>query len=395
VIREAFSRSTLARVPTYPPWLVRAQRLVSSPVYATFTTVLAVVAGLLGSAYQDDVATAFPMVLRGPWGPVSFRAAIFWTSVVLFAVLFFFRQWWDDVNRERTASRAEQGTERLEALVRTMPPRAFQTQLARMVQVTHGGMEEVLPRQKPPEFNRDGFVNFVRGLLNAIARLALLYDDQPLTPDGSATYSANVMLFVPRPSEGTLSKELLFALRFHPSEYDLTKLAGILILRPELSATSEEAELPGPDTAVPAIVLPVPAEAMSGGRWNALPGAPKAFLTREVDGYDDATTLAEWCRERGNFPPSVVEAVRDYFTAGEGGHIRSFISRPLLSNDGRPLGVLNLHSNRKGILGNADERLSAFLAMLTPLLLDLQSALEILGDGDGSTAPVTLADKDH
>ena len=73
------------------------------------------------------------------------------------------------------------------------------------------------------------------------------------------------------------SKELLTALRFHPQEFDVAKLAGILVLHPELSATSDEAELPGPDAGVPAVALPVPTEAMNGERWNALPGAPKAF----------------------------------------------------------------------------------------------------------------------
>jgi hypothetical protein len=63
----------------------------------------------------------------------------------VFAVLFFFRQWWDDLSRERladTAARAEEGTGRIEELVRTMPPKAFQTQLAQMVGGAHRGLRE-------------------------------------------------------------------------------------------------------------------------------------------------------------------------------------------------------------------------------------------------------------
>ena len=71
-----------------------------------------------------------------------------------------------------------------------------------------------------------------------------------------------------------------------------------------------------------------------------------------------------------------------YFTTGEGRNIRSFVSRPLLAGDGRTLGFLNLHSNRTGILGDADERLPIFLAMLTPLQLDLQLALEVLAKSE-------------
>ncbi len=370
-----------------PEWLLKGQKIVSSPVYATLTTVLAVIAGLLGSVYQDDIANAFPLALSNAWGTISWRAAAFWMSVVLFAVLFFFRQWWDDVNRERlnaTALRAEQGTERIEALVRTMPPRAFQGQLAQMVAGAYRGVARVLPRKKEADLTRDDLVALIRVLLNSMARLAMIYDDQPLTPEGSAVYSANVMLFVPSPEEGAFDAETVVALRFHPAEYDLKQLLGVLVLRPELSATSDIADLPGPDAVVSAIALPVPALHTKDGRWNALPGAPKAFLTEEVDGYDDATTLGEWCTKSGNFLPSVVDELRQYFTTGDGRRIRSFISRPLLTLDGRKLGVLNLHSSRTDILGDTDERMPAFLAMLTPLLLELQAAVEILCEHDHS-----------
>jgi hypothetical protein len=317
--------------------------------------------------------------------------------VVLFALLFFFRQRSEDLSRERlaaTAARAESGTARVEALVRTMPPHAFQTQLAQMVDVAHRGMAKVLPRGKQHGLSKDDLVKFIRVLLNSIARLALIYDDQPLTLDGSATYSASIMLFVPLSPSGIFPQEVLSVLRFYPKEYDLTKLSGALVLRQELSATSATADLPGPDINVPTIALPVPLESMTDGRWNALPGAPKALLSQKADGYDDAMTLGDWCTQSGNFPPSVVEDLRRYFATGDGREIRSFISRPL-AFDGGGLGVLNLHSNRTDILGDADERMPAFLAMMTPLFLELQSALDVLGRFDELTTPGAVADDDH
>ena len=78
-----------------PPWLKRISRVISSPVYATITTVLAVIAGLLGSVYQNDIARAFPLVWAGPWGSVSGRAVVFWVSVLVFAILF-----WPSGDRE-------------------------------------------------------------------------------------------------------------------------------------------------------------------------------------------------------------------------------------------------------------------------------------------------------
>jgi hypothetical protein len=178
--------------------------------------VLAVLAGLLGSVDQDDIARAFPIVLHGPWGRLSVRALVFWLSVVLFAVLFFFRQWSDDLKREElaaTATKVQDGTERVEALVQTMPPRAFQSQLADMTQGANAGINKLLPRSARKDLTRDDVCALVRSLLNSIARLAMIYDDQPLTPDGSATYSANVMLFVERSSDGKLPASVQVALQ--------------------------------------------------------------------------------------------------------------------------------------------------------------------------------------
>lgn len=372
-------------------WLAAAPNLVSSPVYATVTTVLAVIAGLLGSVYQNDIAGAFPLALWGPWGPLSRRAVGFWASVLLFAVMFFLRQKWDDDSRGRlaeTAMRAEKGTERIEALVRTMPPKAFQSQLAKMVGTAHSSMATLLPRSRPAELRKEDVESLVRALLNSIARLALIYDNEP----AGAAYSANIMVFVALRGGG-FPEDVARVLRFYPRDYDLARLAGALVLRPALSATSDTADIPRPDTNVMAIALPVPVEAAHGGRWNTLPGAPKAFVMQDVDGYDDSTTLGAWCAKSGDFPPSVVEELRLYFETGDGRAIRSFISRPL-AFDGGTSGVLNLHSNRKNILGDADERMPAFLAMMAPLFLQLESTLEILSKFDETppAGPVAAGD---
>ena len=58
----------MAAIPKQPGWIASAQRIVSSPMYATATTVLAVLAGLLGSVYQNDIARAFPLLWTRPWG---------------------------------------------------------------------------------------------------------------------------------------------------------------------------------------------------------------------------------------------------------------------------------------------------------------------------------------
>ena len=188
-------------------------------------------------------------------------------------------------------------------------------------------------------------------------------------------YSANVMLFR-QPASAPLPSGCKLILR--PPEGDLAKFQGLLVLRTDLTATSElpeGTETPKPDASAPHIALPVPTEAKRNGRWAVLPGAPKAFLTEDVDGYSDTSTLARWCKDKGDFQPSVIDEVRTYFSDGDGAQIRSFVSRPLIDVAKNKVGVLNIQSNRIGILGDMDERLPVFQAMLTPILLELTEVL--------------------
>jgi hypothetical protein len=347
---------------------------VRTPAYATIVTVLAVIAGLLGSVYQNDIAAAFPLTWSGASAGMSWRAVIFWLSVLLFAVLFFLRQQADDQAGQRleeAATKAEGTTARIEALIQTLPPRAFQTHLAEMYVAAHNAVARVMPKGVREGLAPPDLVAVIQSLLHAIAFLASVYDDQPMTEQGAASYSANIMLFVPQHSLPT-DLELLFL----PREYDRAQLRGALVLRQDLSSIASDQRI---DEAVPSIALPVPEEAERDGRWIALPGAPRAFLRGEVDGYADTQTMAQWAEERGDFLPSVRDALREYFNSGGGRTVKSFISRPIgIGNEGQPLGVLNIHSNHAGLLGPDVEKRLIFQALATPILTELAEALQCL-----------------
>lgn len=357
------------------------KRWVSSAAYATITTVVAVFSGLLGSVYQNEIVSAFPLRWRGPWGPVSWHAVEFWSSLILFGLMFFARQRSDDAERRalaETVQTAKDNTSRIEALVRTMPPRAFRAQLARLVTTSHNILAKALPRDGGSALTQEDVVALARFLLNSIAHLALIFDDQPVTPDGPASYSANVMIYIAKADDGTLPAEVHSLLRFHPDRTNVSGLRGVLVLRPDLSSTSDTSGEPVPDPNLSAFALPVPFEMRANSRWNALPGAPKAFLEGQIDGHRDTHTLGHWCRGSGNFSEETAQELERYFSDEEGRHVRSFISRPLRGPDGGAFGVLNLHSNRTRILGEPDERLDDFFSMLTPLYLDLQATLMLL-----------------
>lgn len=345
-----------------PAW---SRRFVGNPVFAAIVAAIAALVGLLGSVYQSEIAGSFPLTLTSGF---SLRSLIFWVALFGLAYAVYLRQVVDDEARGKllkTTEAAEETSRRIEEFVQTLPPRAFQSELARAVAAVHNAVSSALPRTATPESRPEELMTVIRAVLHSIASLALIYDDQPLFDGQPARYSANVMVFAPI-ANGNIGR-----INFFPDEYDRAQLAGVLTLRQELSATSESAD--EPDADVPSIHLPVPPTALKGGRWIALPGAPLAYLTRETAGYTDTSNLAEWCREKGNFPPSVQDELNDYFLNGAGREIRSFVSRRL-----GDVGVLNVHANKPDLLGGRNERRETFQALLTPILQDLEDAVAAL-----------------
>lgn len=124
----------------------------------------------------------------------------------------------------------------------------------------------------------------------------------------------------------------------------------------------EHDAVPEPDPTLKPLALPVPAldskMSADGQRWRVLPGAPLAFVKATegpaplVDLYADTATLGRWCREHGDFSPSVVSEIEDYFCGEAGQRVRSFASLPIRRPDKTSslIGVLNIHANRTGLL---------------------------------------------
>jgi hypothetical protein len=336
------------------------------------TAAVAALVGLLGSVYASEIAKSFPLTPIGPYEGFSWRAVIFWVSLFALALLVYLRQNVDDEARgalTRTTEAAERTSRRIEDFVQTLPPRAFQAKLAQAVTVVNNAVGSALPRSTTA--TRDDLVGVIRGVLHSVASLALIYDDPPPVGGRSARYSANIMLFEASDVDPDQPLE------FFPAEYDRRQLAGILRLRVDLSATSEVSDSPPPDVATPSIRLPVPAMAKRDGRWLTLPGAPYAYLSDETAGYENTASLAEWVETKGNFPPSVAAQLRDYFSAGPGGQIKSFISTPLVTARKRKIGVLNIHADRPSLLARIEKQ-QTFQALLTPVLHDLGDTVEAL-----------------
>ena len=334
------------------------------------TAVVAALVGLFGSVYNEQIVAAFPLSLPDPPWTVSAQAIAFWLALFTLAACVYLRQLVDDEAR----GKLDDTTDRIQELVQTLPPRAFQAELARAVVKVHAVTTEALPRTDTTGPTAESLGRVIRSLLHSIASLALIYDDKPLVSGRPARYAANVMLFVPiNPEQSPGPVEFL------AGDDEWKNLRGVLCIRRELSASSDTSDDPSPDPGTPTIKLPVPKTAMRNSRSAALPGAPYAFANTTTAGYQNTTTLLEWCREKGDFAPSVVDKVKDYFATGAGKDIRSFVSTPLADE----CGVLNIHADRTDLLGPQLVRREIFHALITPLLLTLGDLVAAFIDAEG------------
>jgi hypothetical protein len=342
-------------------------RFAGTPAFAAFTAAMAATVGLLGSVYNEQIAASFPL-----GSSLALRPFFFWVALMLLAYCVYLRQTVDDGARRQLADvtvAAEATSRRIESFVQTLPPAAFQAQLAAAVRSVHNAVSAAIPRGRSEGTSAAVLAEVIRAVLSSLATLALDFDGSPLVDGRTATYGANVMIFDPRPE----SREQL---NFFPPEYDRTQLRGVLRLREDLCATT--AAQGGAPRVAPAIVLPVPLTARRGNRYLVLPGAPFAFISGEPAGYLDSTTLPDWVRKSADMPPSVATELEHYFAEGPGKRIRSFISTPLQTVSGVRLGILNIDADRPDILGPRQEKRESFLALITPVLQDLTDAVEAL-----------------
>jgi hypothetical protein len=196
--------------------------------------------------------------------------------------------------------------------------------------------------------------------------LAHDFDGRPF----GIVYAANIMLFEPAATLQNESERVRQRLRFAEPEIDVAALEGVLELRLDLSTTSEAADY-GRDPSLQPLALPVPVATRSadGLRCRVLPGAPRAFCERTLDLYVDTWTLGAWCREQGDFTESVCRQVEEYFRSQS--NVRSFVSFPLMQlRSQRPVGVLNIHRSKEGILRTSQtqgrEAIQHFSALIGP-----------------------------
>lgn len=339
-----------------------------SPHFATVQTLLAIVAGLFGSLYTSEIRSAFA-VLHGQH-TVEWHAGLFWFSAALTAAMFFIRQ------RAVDSDRRNEQTE-LADLLRTLPPSDFLSAFHEVFKDCSAVLAQVW---RTDDTNQASLCSAIQTVLGGIADLARSFDGRPV----GVTYCSNLMFYRPTASipvgERAAVEERL---RFVEPGIVLDALAGVLDLDVELSASLYDT-LSRPDPKISPLALPVPEQHRSddGRRSRVLPGAPRAFCERVLDGYSDSRTLGQWCRDEKEFSETVAQQIEGHFLGVTGSAVRSFVSLPVyLVDKVDPVAVLNIHSDKIGLLkgtGTLGDTPGQFSILAGPCVAVLAFLLERL-----------------
>lgn len=362
----------------------------SAPIYATIVTVMLFMAAFYASLYTTEIKSAFPVYgfpdyWNYDWNGLNSFAVKFWILLIVSSLLFLVNQRATNKQREVSENNLIERTNKLEQLIRTLPPEDFLGLFYDIHSRCYKALSDIIRAYNfgDKDLNLELYIRFF--LYNILAVIKR-FEANPTNP----IFAANIMLFHRVDSFDTDSFEKLRAkLRFIQPDVDLMSNDGFLLMRCDLSATSESEDLT-PDESINDIAFPIPKvrQSVNGTRSRVLPGAPFAFCENTIVTYGNTQDLTNWCRQYGDFPESIIGEIDDYFR-NEGRNIKSFASIPLSStNSGDLFGVLNIHSNGTDLVLHREvakylwpfiKIITYFLADLVELLLLLESQLEGTG----------------
>jgi hypothetical protein len=323
--------------------------------------------GALASVWTNDLASTPPLswlFTPDPKAPRAYAAVIFWVLLVLWGVIFFFHQ-------RSISQRESEETKRLERLVVRAPHRgAFND--ARVAATV--GVECLKQARAASGREAELAVSGIQKVLQEVARFAKRFSGRT-----DAQYGANLMV---ARSIGDLEQDadLRTSLRF----FDLTKeqtatLRAVLAMEERFVVTDAGAK----PRQVPRISLPVPSAPYDDRkRWLALPGAPMTFLTDEPAVHQNLEQFVSDCEEFGDFRPSAIASMRSYFE-GDAASVRSFASYKV-----GDLAVLNIDCSEGFLLGDEEEFIASFTALLLPTQLVLADLVALVYAQSTSTGAI-------
>jgi hypothetical protein len=354
------------------------------PWFAALTAVLGGLAGLLGSVFSQEIKGATPFEWPGTvneafsWA-IAWQPALFWTALGLFGYCFKVSISAQTEANRNTLDNLTHNTEKLEALIRTLPDEAFLSKFEDYYKLAFSQANLAI---------RDGaddaeIVMAIIGCLSALGHLARLFDGR----DSSFRYAIHVMIFKPIPAEQSELDEIMERVRFFEKNSDARKWRGVLDLNRKFAQVMESQGNSAQDTYVKPFALSVPSkESRAEGRLSTvLPGPVEAFCYPErMVKLADTSQLSAMVKQNCGFRVSVSEEIEEYFSTDPGNRIKSLVSLPFGSSDdmdeeyaNEPFGVINIHSSEVDILKGDGVKLffpltAPFRMMLAELFKKLQ-----------------------
>lgn len=336
-------------------------KIAPKPIFSAIVSLLIITAGIIGSVYSDEIKKIIPSFIG------ENVQLIFWILLFTAGLLFFFRQHSIDIKRN-------EASKSLFNAIRTVPPGDFMSTFHELYNKTQETKNEILSSE---DIKREEYHYLIRNILYAMLTLIDKFDR--LHED--TRYGVNIMLFrdnkiiISRKED--ISKKIIFV----EKECDYGELAGVLELQKEFTVSSDT-DAAKADEKVEEIILPIPKylrtellDRSQGKKYRVLPGAPFAYSEGEISRFSDTRALLDWCDKNGDFTESVKNEIKDYFFGKHYERIRSFLSIPFPKRNKICAGVINMHSNKKGLLEN-EEQLNQFSMIVTPFIHDILDVLK-------------------
>lgn len=365
----------------------KAQDFSASWKMALIVTLLSLIIGIVGSTLHIELRCTAPIEYF--WDAASCPAEpdyhpsglwLFWGAVILFFITFPLRQ-------IAIAHQAERREWKFLAAFRSMPT-------PDILHAFHGSYKDVLrfisdvvdhkSETASMEHQKENVDKAIRHCLNSLTAQA-----RNLRPNRLyARYAANIMVFMAKDdihaAGDDFVRDVKDALQWLCPNQSLEDQIGVLFLREELSASTDETSTTAPDQNLNGFnyVLPIPNGPYdtSTGRPRFLPGAPTA-LEKGHHVIDDTHALLTDYQHTEDFQDlekSTFNRADKYFrTHPVGQHVRSFLAIRLLDSEGKnakPIGVVNIHCDIPNIF---DEEwvLLTYLYLTTPTLARIAELL--------------------
>ena len=331
-----------------------------NPITQALLAILVVFVGFWASLFGPEIRSAFPFY-PGPYDYISPQAVTFWSTFIVAALVYVFSFC---LNRKIE----REGRMQLRDAIMHAPPKNWMEQFS----IRFSDNQRMVDKIRPGT-DKEVVEEAIRVLLYSVADLINI-----LSPRAGRRVAANLMVYIPIKSlqqEGLDQMQKI--LQFCDQDTGIAMLEGILHLDPKLSIVLEgENAVYSVDDELPEFALAIPGTTVSlDGRHRVGPGAPFAFVNKELSYFPHADKVLEWATTEGDFRDEVIAELKDYF--GKGSHIQSFISIPIRDGYAKNLtsiAVLNIHCNKKNLLSIDDETIDfIYRTLLTfePLVVKL------------------------